>query len=443
MRLLIKNAKLVNQGKSFYSDLLVEEKIIKKIGPKINENVDRVIDAKGLHLIPGIIDDQVHFREPGLTHKAEIYTESKAAIAGGITSFMEMPNTKPQTLTQELLEEKFQLGDKKSIANFSFFMGASNNNLSEVLKTNPKHVGAIKIFMGSSTGDMLVDNKKVLEEIFKKSDCLIAVHCEDEETIQKNLDEAKNKFGEDIPIEMHPKIRSVDACYKSSSLAVELAKKHNTRLHVFHISTEKELQLFTNTKPLSEKRITAEVCIHHLYFNSNDYKTKGTHIKWNPAVKEKSDQDALLAALLDNRLDVIATDHAPHTIEEKNNKYLQAPSGGPLVENALKVMLKFVKEKKITIEEVVEKMCHNPAICFQIEKRGFIKEKYYADLVLVDIEKEYEVTEGKILSKCGWSPFVGEKLNGQVEYTIVNGHIAYEKGVFDESKKGMRLVFNR
>ena len=443
MRLLIKNAKLVNQGKSFYSDLLVEEKIIKKIAPKINENVDRVIDAKGLHLIPGIIDDQVHFREPGLTHKAEIYTESKAAIAGGITSFMEMPNTKPQTLTQELLEEKFQLGDKKSIANFSFFMGASNNNLSEVLKTNPKHVGAIKIFMGSSTGDMLVDNKKVLEEIFKKSDCLIAVHCEDEETIQKNLDEAKNKFGEDIPIEMHPKIRSVDACYKSSSLAVELAKKHNTRLHVFHISTEKELQLFTNTKPLSEKRITAEVCIHHLYFNSNDYKTKGTHIKWNPAVKEKSDQDALLAALLDNRLDVIATDHAPHTIEEKNNKYLQAPSGGPLIENALKVMLKFVKEKKITIEEVVEKMCHNPAICFQIEKRGFIKEKYYADLVLVDIEKEYEVTEGKILSKCGWSPFIGEKLNGQVEYTIVNGHIAYEKGVFDESKKGMRLVFNR
>lgn len=443
MRLLIKNAKLVNQGKSFYSDLLVEEKIIKKIAPKIHENVDRVIDAKGLHLIPGIIDDQVHFREPGLTHKAEIYTESKAAIAGGITSFMEMPNTKPQTLTQELLEEKFQLGDKKSIANFSFFMGASNNNLSEVLKTDPKHVGAIKIFMGSSTGDMLVDNKKVLEEIFEKSNCLIAVHCEDEETIQKNLDEAKNKFGEDIPIEMHPKIRSVDACYKSSSLAVELAKKHNTRLHVFHISTEKELQLFTNTKPLSEKRITAEVCIHHLYFNSNDYKTKGTHIKWNPAVKEKSDQDALLAALLDNRLDVIATDHAPHTIEEKNNKYLRAPSGGPLVENALKVMLKFVKEKKITIEKVVEKMCHNPAICFQIEKRGFIKEKYYADLVLVDIEKEYEVTEGKILSKCGWSPFVGEKLNGQVEYTIVNGHIAYEKGVFNESKKGMRLVFNR
>ena len=443
MRLLIKNAKLVNQGKSFYSDLLIEGKIIKKIAPKIHENADRVIDAKGLHLIPGIIDDQVHFREPGLTHKAEIYTESKAAVSGGITSFMEMPNTQPQTLTQELLEQKFQLGDEKSIANFSFFMGASNNNLSEVLKTNPKHVGAIKIFMGSSTGDMLVDNKKVLEEIFKKSDCLIAVHCEDEETIQKNLDEAKNKFGEDIPIEMHPKIRSVDACYKSSSLAVELAKKHNTRLHVFHISTEKELQLFTNTKPLSEKRITAEVCIHHLYFNSNDYKTKGTHIKWNPAVKEKSDQDALLAALLNNRLDVIATDHAPHTIEEKNNKYLRAPSGGPLIENALKVMLKFVKEKKITIEEVVEKMCHNPAICFQIEKRGFIKEKYYADLVLVDIEKEYEVTEGKILSKCGWSPFVGEKLNGQVEYTIVNGHIAYEKGVFDESKKGMRLVFNR
>ena len=443
MRLLIKNAKLVNKGKSFYSDLLVEEKIIKKIAPKIHVNADRVIDAKGLHLIPGIIDDQVHFREPGLTHKAEIYTESKAAVSGGITSFMEMPNTKPQTLTQELLEEKFQLAEKKSIANFSFFMGASNNNISEVLKTNPKHVGAIKIFMGSSTGDMLVDNKNVLDEIFKKSDCLIAVHCEDEETIQKNLNEAKNKYGENIPIEMHPKIRSVDACYKSSSLAVELAKKHNTRLHVFHISTEKELQLFTNTKPLKEKKITAEVCIHHLYFNSNDYKTKGTHIKWNPAVKEKSDQDALLRALIDNRLDVIATDHAPHTIEEKNNKYLQAPSGGPLVEHALKVMLKFVKEKKITIEKVVEKMCHNPAICFQIEKRGFIEENYYADLVLVDIEKEYEVTEDKILAKCGWSPFVGEILNGQVEYTIVNGHIAYEKGNFDESKKGMRLIFNR
>ena len=443
MRLLIKNAKLVNQGNSFYSDLLIEGKIIKKIAPKIHENADRVVDAKGLHLIPGIIDDQVHFREPGLTHKAEIYTESKAAVSGGITSFMEMPNTQPQTLTQELLEQKFQLGDEKSIANFSFFMGASNNNLSEVLKTNPKHVGAIKIFMGSSTGDMLVDNKKVLEEIFKKSDCLIAVHCEDEETIQKNLHEAKNKYGEDIPIETHPKIRSVNACYKSSSLAVELAKKHNTRLHVFHISTEKELQLFTNTKPLKEKKITAEVCIHHLYFNSNDYKTKGTHIKWNPAVKEKSDQDALLRALIDNRLDVIATDHAPHTIEEKNNKYLQAPSGGPLVEHALKVMLKFVKEKKITIEKVVEKMCHNPAICFQIEKRGFIEENYYADLVLVDIEKECEVTEDKILSKCGWSPFVGEKLNGQVEYTFVNGHIAYEKGAFDESKKGMRLVFNR
>ena len=350
MRLLIKNAKLVNQGKSFYSDLLIEGEIIKKIAPKIHENADRVIDAKGLHLIPGIIDDQVHFREPGLTHKAEIYTESKAAVSGGITSFMEMPNTQPQTLTQELLEQKFQLGDEKSIANFSFFMGASNNNLSEVLKTNPKHVGAIKIFMGSSTGDMLVDNKKVLEEIFKKSDCLIAVHCEDEETIQKNLNEAKSKYGEDIPIETHPKIRSVNACYKSSSLAVELAKKHNTRLHVFHISTEKELQLFTNTKKKKKKKITSEVCIHHLYFNSNDYKTKGTHIKWNPAVKEKSDQDALLSALIDNRLDVIATDHAPHTIDEKNNKYLQAPSGGPLVEHALKVMLKFVKEKKITIE---------------------------------------------------------------------------------------------
>ena len=443
MKTLIKNAHIVNEGKIFKSDLLIENQIIKKIANSIDEKVDKCIDAEGLHLIPGIIDDQVHFREPGLTHKADIYTESKAAIAGGITSFMEMPNTKPQTLTQELLEEKFKIGDKKSLANFTFFMGVSNNNLEEVLKTDPKNVGAIKIFMGSSTGDMLVDDKNVLEEIFEKSKCLIAVHCEDESIIQENIQKAVKQYGDNIPINSHPDIRSVDACYKSSSFAVELAKKHNTRLHVFHLSTKKEIDLFDNTIDLKDKNITAEVCIHHLYFNSDDYNEKGTYIKWNPAVKEKSDQDALLAALLDNRLDVIATDHAPHTIEEKNKKYLRAPSGGPLVENALKVMLKFVKEKKITIEEVVEKMCHNPAICFQIEKRGFVKEKYYADLVLVDIEKEYEVTEGKILSKCGWSPFVGEKLNGQVEYTIVNGHIAYEKGVFDESKKGMRLVFNR
>ena len=443
MRLIIKNASVVNEGKIFKSDVLIENQLIKKIGVSIDEQVDKKIDAKGLYLIPGIIDDQVHFREPGLTHKADIYTESKAAVAGGITSFMEMPNTKPQTLTQKLLEEKFKIGDKKSLANFTFFMGASNNNLDEVLKTNPKHVGAIKIFMGSSTGDMLVDNKKILEEIFKKSKCLIAVHCEDETIIQNNIRKAKEKYGEDIPFDLHHEIRSEEACYKSSSLAVELAKKHNTRLHVFHISTEKETTLFNNTIPLKEKKITSEVCIHHLYFNSKDYNEKRALIKWNPAIKEQSDQEALLQALIDNKLDVIATDHAPHTIEEKSKKYLDAPSGGPLVQHALGVMLKFVKNNKISLEKVVEKMCHNPAICFNINKRGFIKENYYADLVLVDINKEYQVNTDNIMSKCKWSPFLGETLNGVITHTIVNGNVVYNNGMFNESKKGMRLSFNR
>jgi dihydroorotase len=443
VRLIIKNANVVNEGKIFKSDVLIENKLIKKIAVSIDEQVDKKIDAKGLHLIPGIIDDQVHFREPGLTYKADIHTESKAAVAGGITSFMEMPNTKPQTLTQELLEEKFKLGDEKSLANFTFFMGASNNNLDEVLKTNPEHVGAIKIFMGSSTGDMLVDNKNVLEEIFKKSKCLIAVHCEDEAIIQNNIKEAKEKYGEDIPFNLHHKIRSEEACYKSSSLAVELARKYNTRLHVFHISTAKETKLFNNTIPLEEKRITSEVCIHHLYFNSKDYNKKGAFIKWNPAIKEKSDQKALLQALIDDKLDVIATDHAPHTIEEKSKKYLNAPSGGPLVQHALGVMLKFVNQNKISLEKMVEKMCHNPAICFNINKRGFIKKDYYADLVLVDINKEYQVKTDNIISKCKWSPFLDETLNGVVTHTIINGNIVYNNGVFDERKKGMRISFNR
>ena len=443
MKTLIKNAHIVNEGKIFKSDLLIENQIIKKIANSIDEKVDKCIDAKGLHLIPGIIDDQVHFREPGLTHKADIYTESKAALAGGITSFMEMPNTKPQTLTQELLEEKFKIGDKKSLANFTFFMGVSNNNIEEVLKTDPKNVGAIKIFMGSSTGDMLVDDKNVLEEIFKKSKCLIAVHCEDETIIQENIQKAVKQYGDNIPINSHPDIRSVDACYKSSSFAVELAKKHNTRLHVFHLSTEKEIDLFDNSINLEDKNITAEVCIHHLYFNSDDYNEKGTYIKWNPAVKNKSDQKALLKALLDKKIDVIATDHAPHTIDEKNNKYLEAPSGGPLVQHALGVMLKFVKENKINLESVVEKMCHNPSICFKIHKRGFIRENYYADLVLVNINESYQVEKKDLLSKCRWSPFEGDILHGKVNYTIVNGNIVYENGSFDETNKGMRLVFER
>lgn len=443
MKILIKNAQIVNEGKIFKSDLLIKDKIIKKISKSINEKHDRCIDAEGLHLIPGVIDDQVHFREPGLTHKADIYSESKAAVAGGITSFMEMPNTKPQTLTQELLEKKFKIGDKKSLANFTFFMGVSNNNLDEVLKTDPKNVGAIKIFMGSSTGDMLVDDKNILEEIFKRSKCLIAVHCEDEVVIQENLRKAVEQYGDNIPINLHPEIRSVEACYKSSSYAVKLAKKYNTRLHVFHLSTEKEINLFDNSIDLKDKKITAEVCIHHLYFNSADYAKKGALIKWNPAVKNKSDQDALLNALIENKIDVIATDHAPHTLDEKKNKYLSAPSGGPLVQHALGVMLKFVKEQKIKIEDVVQKMCHNPSICFKVHKRGFIKETYFADIVLVDINKKYTVLEEGLLSKCKWSPFTGETLYGKIDYTIINGNVVYEKGVFNEKQKGMRLVFDR
>ena len=443
MLILIKNAQLVNEGRIYKADVLIENKTIKQIDTKINIEVDKIIDAKGLHLVPGVIDDQVHFREPGLTHKANIYTESKAAIAGGITSFMEMPNTNPQALTQELLEDKYKIAAETSIANYSFFMGASNDNLEEVLKTDPKKVAAIKIFMGSSTGNMLVDNKSVLEEIFSKSSMLIAVHCEDEGTIQENTIAAKKEFGEAVPISEHPNIRSAEACYKSSSMAVELAKKHNTRLHVFHLSTEKEIELFENSLPLAEKRITAEVCIHHLWFDESKYAEKGTLIKWNPAVKKESDKNALFQALLDDKLDVIATDHAPHTLGEKSNTYFNAPSGGPLVQHALPVMLAFVNQGKISIEKVVEKMCHNPAICFQVKNRGFIREGYFADLVLVDLDNPWEVAKDNILYKCGWSPFEGETFNAKITHTFVNGHIAYEYGSFDETNRGMRLAFDR
>jgi dihydroorotase len=443
MLTIIKNAQLVNEGNIYQSDVLIEDKIIKKIAVEINIEADKIIEAKGLYLLPGVIDDQVHFREPGLTHKANIYTESKAAVAGGITSFMEMPNTNPQALTQKLLEDKYQIASETSIANYSFFMGVSNDNLEEVLKTDPKTVGAIKIFMGSSTGNMLVDNKNILEEIFAKSPMLIAVHCEDEETIQANTIKAKKEFAEEIPISEHPNIRSAEACYKSSSMAVELAKKHNTRLHVFHLSTEKEIALFDNQLPLSEKKITAEVCIHHLWFDESSYTDKGTLIKWNPAVKKESDKIALLQALLDDKLDVIATDHAPHTLEEKSNTYFKAPSGGPLVQHALPAMLAFANQGKISLEKVVEKMCHNPAICFRVENRGFIREGYFADLVLVDLNKPLEVNKDNILYKCGWSPFEGETFNAQITHTFVNGHIAYEYGSFDETSRGMRLTFDR
>ena len=443
MLTLIKNAKLVNEGNIYSSDVLIENKLIKQIATNITSNADKIIDAEGLCLLPGVIDDQVHFREPGLTHKANIYTESKAAVAGGITSFMEMPNTNPQALTQKLLEDKYQIAAEISIANYTFFMGVSNDNLSEVLKTDPKTVGAIKIFMGSSTGNMLVDNKNVLEEIFAKSPMLIAVHCEDEATIQENIKKAKDKYGEDVPISEHPNIRNTEACYRSSSMAVELAKKYNTRLHVFHLSTKKEIDLFDNKLPLKEKRITAEVCIHHLWFDESNYAEKGALIKWNPAVKKQSDKKALFRALLDDKLDVIATDHAPHTLKEKNNTYFNAPSGGPLVQHALPAMLSFVNQGKITLEKVVEKMCHNPAICFKVEKRGFIREGYFADLVLIDLNKPWKVNKDNILYKCGWSPFEGETFNAQITHTFVNGHLVYKNGFFDENQKGMRLTFNR
>ena len=402
---LIRNALLINEGKIFLADVFIKNGLIAQIGESLEVQADKNIDAEGKYLIPGIIDDQVHFREPGLTHKGELYTESKAAVAGGITSFMEMPNTKPQTLTQELLEQKYQRAKEGSLANYSFFMGASNDNLDEVLKTDSKKVGAIKIFMGSSTGNMLVDDKNDLENIFEKSKMLIAVHCEDEATRQENTAHYKSIYGEDVPIEMHHKIRTDEACYKSSSMAIELAKKHDTRLHVFHLSSAKEMELFRNDIPLEEKRITAEVCIHHLWFDDSQYADKGTHIKWNPAVKSKSDKEAVFQALLDDRIDIIATDHAPHTLEEKNNTYFNAPSGGPLVQHALVAMLELYHQGKIRLEKIVEKMCHAPAICFQVENRGFIKEGYAADLVLVEIDNHWDVNKDNILYKCAWSTF--------------------------------------
>ena len=440
---LIRNAHLINEGQIFQADVLIQNGLIAEIATSIDTQADKIIDAKGQFLMPGVIDDQVHFREPGLTHKAELYTESKAAVAGGITSFMEMPNTNPQTLTQELLEQKFQRAKEVSLANYSFFMGASNDNLEEVLKTNPKTVGAIKIFMGSSTGNMLVDDKTVLEKIFEKSTMLIAVHCEDEATIKENTAHFKSIYGEDVPVELHPKIRSVEACYKSSSMAIELAKKHDTRLHVFHLSTAKEMELFRNDIPLEEKRITAEVCIHHLWFDESQYAEKGTHIKWNPAVKSVADKEAVFKALLDDRIDVIATDHAPHTLEEKDNSYFKAPSGGPLVQHALVAMLEFYHQGKISLEKIVEKMCHAPAVCFQVEKRGFLRKGYAADLVLLDLDNSWEVRKDNILYKCGWSPFEGTTFKSKVIRTFVNGHLAYSDNRFDESIKGQRLLFNR
>ena len=443
MKKLLKNAQIVNEGSIIKADLLIEGQRISKIASFISDAAAQVIDLEGQFLLPGIVDDQVHFREPGLTHKGRIYTEARAAVAGGITSFMEMPNTVPQALTQELLEDKYLIGAKDSLANYSFFMGASNENLEEVLKTDPKRVAGVKIFMGSSTGNMLVDDKEVLNSIFSKCKMLIAVHCEDEQTIRTNSAKMKAEYGEDLPIRFHPVIRNDEACYKSSSMALELAKKHDTRLHILHISTAKETALFRNDIPLKEKKITAEACIHHLWFDERSYDEKGTLIKWNPAVKSLKDKEAIWSALLDDRIDIIATDHAPHTLEEKQNTYFKAPSGGPLVQHALVAMLEFYHQGKVSLEWIVTKMCHAPADCFQLKDRGFIREGFYADLVVVDPNKPWTVTKQNILYQCAWSPFEGSVFKSSVSKTFVNGNLVYNQGVFDETTRGMRLEFDR
>ena len=441
---LIKNARIVNEGTVFEGDVLIENgriaKIDTSIGPK-NGNVN-VIDADGKFLLPGIIDDQVHFREPGLTHKGDIYSESRSAVAGGITSYMEQPNTKPAATTIEELEKKYDRAAQVSLANYSFNMGASNDNLEELKRVSKRNVSGIKIFMGSSTGNMLVDQQKTLEGIFQLDHQLIT-HCEDEATIKANLEQAKEEYGDAIPMRMHPVIRSEQACYLSSKTAVDLAKKYDSRLHVFHISTALETSLFSNKKPLAEKKITAEVCIHHLWFDDSQYDTKGSLIKWNPAVKTAKDRDGLWKALLDDRLDVLATDHAPHTLEEKSNTYLNAPSGGPLVQHFLPAMMEKVHDGTISIEKMVEKMCHNPAILFRVEERGFIREGYHADLVLVAPNRPWSVSRDNVLSKCGWSPFEGTLFKSKITHTFVGGHLAYNEGKFDESSLGERLLFNR
>lgn len=441
MKYLIKNATIINEGTSTIQDVLIENERIAKIANDISDENAEVIDAEGCWLIPGAIDDQVHFREPGLTHKGEIYTEARAAVAGGITTYMEMPNTVPNVFTQELLEDKYIRAAQVSLANYSFFMGTSNDNLEEVLKTNTRNVCGLKIFMGSSTGNMLVDDEKTLEAVFARFPALIATHCEDEQTIRNNTAAYKEKYGENVTIDMHPLIRSEEACYLSSSFAVGLAKKHGTRLHILHISTEKETHLFEAGIPLADKKITAEACIHHLWFSEEDYALKGNNIKWNPAVKKASDREGIWKALIEGRIDVIATDHAPHTIEEKAMPYLQAPSGGPLVQHAVLAMVDKVLEGKFSKEMMVQKMAHNPAILFRIEDRGFIREGYYADLVIVNPNSPNTVNKESLLYKCQWSPFEGHTFKSSIQTTFVNGHKAYDKGEFDESKVGKRVLF--
>ena len=447
MQILIKNVNIVNEGEIFSGSVLTNNDRIVEVFREPNPNifVDNyiTIDGEGKCLLPGIIDDQVHFRDPGLTHKGDIYTESRAAVAGGITSFMDMPNVIPQSTTQELLEERYKLASEKSMANYSFYFGATNDNLDEILKTDPKNVCGIKVFMGSSTGNMLVDKIEVLEEIFAKAPTLIATHCEDEATIQKNTAIYKEKFGENVPIEYHPEIRSAEACYKSSSFAINLAKKHNTRLHVLHLTTGKEMENFRNDIPSKGKKITAEVCVHHLWFNSDMYKEKGTHIKWNPAVKTENDRKALLKALLDNKIDVVATDHAPHTLEEKDGTYFKAASGGPMVQHSLVTMLELYHRGDITLEKVVEKMCHAPADIFHVKERGYIRKGYKADFAIVDLNSAWDVKKDNILYKCGWAPVEGLHYQSSVTHTIINGNLVYDNGNVIEDFRGERLEFER
>ena len=444
MKTLLKGGTLINEGKKIIADLLINGNRIEKIASDISATAEmNVINLDGQLVLPGCIDDQVHFREPGLTHKGSIYTESRAAVAGGITSFMEMPNTIPNVLTQSLLAEKYQIGASKSIANYSFFMGASNDNIEEVLKTDGKNVCGIKIFMGSSTGNMLVDNEKTLSNLFSQVPLLIATHCEDEATIRSNFALYNEMYAGSIPITAHPLIRSEEACYLSSSMAIELAKKHNTRLHILHISTAKEVGLFDSKTPLAQKRITAEACVHHLWFSDADYEQKGNFIKWNPAVKTMKDRDGIWEGLLSNAIDIIATDHAPHTLKEKSNPYQDASSGGPLVQHALLAMLEKVKEGRLSIEKVVEKMAHAPAICFQLEERGFLREGYYADIVIVNPNKSQVVSNEKVLYACAWTPFDGTHFSNTVASTYVNGIQVYDGEKICSDERGMRLTFNR
>lgn len=440
MKILIVNAKIVNEGKVTEGDVLLEGERIEKIGQGLSTS-GRTIDAHGTYLLPGAIDDQVHFREPGLTHKATIYTESRAAVAGGVTSYMEMPNTVPPTFTQELLEQKYQIARRDSLANYSFYMGTSHDNLDEIMRTDLRQVCGLKIFMGSSTGNLLVDDPETLRNVFSRFPGLIASHCEHEPTIRKNMELYREKFGEQIPVTFHPQIRSAEGCYLSSSMAVELAKEFGARLHILHISTERETKLFSSDLPLAKKKITAEACIHHLWFNDSDYERLGVNIKWNPAIKTATDQAAILQAVLQDRIDVIATDHAPHTKEEKSNPYFSAPSGGPLVQHSLVAMMSFVKQGKITIERMVEKMCHNPAILYRIQDRGFIREGGFADVVLVNPNKPWKVESSNILAKCGWSPFEGQEFNASVTHTFVSGSLVYENGKVLEGTPGKRLTF--